>query len=178
MSFTEAGIFAVLRLNDWNVGYRLIRAVIVSLAQTRRKIKSSSPTTIFIVTTNTRSQELNSPTVCHGDVRKECRQNKNDRSSTITMALINMQSAEHSCLNSTTFVCVCACANVCVCVCVCLRVQVCVRATEWENRMEWAYSDSLGALQNINRFCFVTLNGWKGINAWDRVEEKRPLSTR
>lgn len=166
MSFTEAGIFAVLRLNDWNVGYRLIRAVIVSLAQTRRKIKSSSPTTIFIVTTNTRSQELNSPTVSHGDVRKECRQNKNDRSSTITMALINMQSAEHSCLNSTTFVCVCVCA------------QVCVRATEWENRMEWAYSDSLGALQNINRFCFVTLNGWKGINAWDRVEEKRPLSTR
>lgn len=115
MSFTEAGIFAVLRLNDWNVGYRLIRAVIVSLAQTRRKIKSSSPTTIFIVTTNTRSQELNSPTVSHGDVRKECRQNKNDRSSTITMALINMQSAEHSCLNSTTFVCVCAHVRVCVC---------------------------------------------------------------
>uniref|UniRef100_A0A8D0D2D3 Limb development membrane protein 1 n=1 Tax=Sander lucioperca TaxID=283035 RepID=A0A8D0D2D3_SANLU len=37
--------------------------------------------------------------------------------------------------------------------------------TEWVNGTERAYSDSLGALQNINRFCFVTLNRLKGINA-------------
>ena len=80
------------------------------------------------------------------------------------MALINMQSAEHSCSNSSTL-------------CVCVYLSVCERDQQsGENGMEWAYSDSLGALQNINRFCFVTLNRLKGINAWDRVEGKRPPS--
>lgn len=106
--------------------------------------------------------KLNSPIVSLSDITEECG-SKNDRSSTITMALINMQSTGHSCSNSSTL---------------CVYWSVCESPTEWENGTEWAYSDSLGALENINRFCFVTLNRLKGINAWDRVEEKRPPSKR
>lgn len=104
--------------------------------------------------------KLNSPIVSHSDIIEES-EGKNDRSSTTTMALINMQSVEHSCSNSST-----------------LCVLECVWEREWENGKECVYSDSLGALENINRFCFVTVNRLKGINAWDRVEEKRPPSQR
>lgn len=69
-----------------------------------------SPTVIFRTAINTRSFKLNSAVVSHSDIRKEGRKGKNDRSGAITMALINMQSAKPSCLNSTTL---------CVCVCMC-----------------------------------------------------------
>ena len=55
--------------------------------------------------------KLNSPIVSYSDIIEE-HEDKNDRSSTITMALINIQGAEHSCSNSTTL---CVYLSVCEC---------------------------------------------------------------